>query len=389
MDATQRWALCALLFGAALSVRAQDEIVLGAPLQTARGEVRVAVFFRDAAGTRLGVDGAPIHWIDFSITHSRPDLVVGCLGTTYPNCDLQFEPAGKLAASPPEISGTLINVASLYVRRIFGTALSFTPGELNLIGFVKFRLAPDAPLGTVIHLKLDPAETFVANHDRTVIETVSDGGLTLVGANIVIDVCPTDPPGTPIFDFSGSVSGCSSPSNASPVLPLLPCRAGEDVEFTLLPINACDTITWSFGDGTLAFTNGSTVRHRFTLPAGFPVGATYTVSAMVTRASGSASFSRQVSIEPGCTATVPETAVAGVPVTFIADSFPPGFAVFISWKFGDGTFGVGNPIQHTYQFGGTYLWEATVAVAGQEIPCIVRRPIAVSGPPLPRRRVVR
>lgn len=387
MDATRRWALCALLFGAALSARAQDQIVLGAPLQAAPGEVvRVAVFFRDVAGKGLGVDGVPIHWIDFSITHSRPDLVVGCLGTTYPNCDLQFEPAGKLAASPPEISGTLINVASLYVRRIFGEALSFTPGELELIGFVKFRLAPDAPLGTVIQLKLDSAETFVANHDRTVI----DSGLTLVGTSIDIEGCPTDPPGTPSFEFSGSVSGCSSPSNASPVLPVLPCRAGEDVEFTtLIPIDACDTITWSFGDGTLAIANGSTVRHRFTLPAGFPVGATYTVSAMVTRGSGSASFSRQVSIEPGCTATVPETAVAGVPVTFIADSFPPGFALFVSWKFGDGTVGFGSPLQHTYQFGGTHLWEATVAVAGQEIPCIVRRPIDVSGPSLPRGRAVR
>src|SRR3954452_25606603 len=117
MSMTQRWALCALLFGAALSARAQDEIVLRAPLQAAPGEVvRVAVFFRDVAGKGLGVDGVPIHWIDFSITHSRPDLIVGRLGTTYPNCDLRFEAAGQLAASQPEIGGTLINIASLYVR---------------------------------------------------------------------------------------------------------------------------------------------------------------------------------------------------------------------------------------------------------------------------------
>src|SRR3954452_8489176 len=119
MSMTQRWALCALLFGAALSVRAQDEIVLGAPIRAARGEVvRVAVFVRDVPGTPLGVGGAAIHWIDFSITHSRPDLIVGCLGTTSPNCDLRFEAAGQLAASQAEIGGTLINIASLYVRRI-------------------------------------------------------------------------------------------------------------------------------------------------------------------------------------------------------------------------------------------------------------------------------
>lgn len=388
MKKARRWALFALLFATPCALAQQDEIVLGPARQAARGEVvRVPVFFRDVAGTRLGFDAVAIHWIDFSITHSRPDLIVGCLGTTYPNCDLQFEAAGKLAASPPETSGTLINIASLYVRRIFGAALSFTPGELDLIGYVTFRLASDAPLGTRIKLQLDPAKTFVANHDGTVIDT----GLKLMGTSIDLGVCPTDPPGTPTFYFSGPVSGCFSSSNVSPVLPLLDCRAGEDVEFTtLIPIDACDTMTWSFGDGTFAFTNGSTVHHRFTLPAGFPVDATYTVSAMVTRASGSASFSRQVSIEPGCTATtVPETAVAGAPVTFIADSFPPGFDIFVSWKFGDGTAGFGNPLQHTYQFGGTYLWEATVGVTGQEIPCIVRQPIAVLGPSPPRRRTAR
>jgi hypothetical protein len=384
MNATQRWALCALLVGAALSARAQDEMILGAPLHAARGEfVRVSVFFRDNAGTRLGAGGVPIQWIDFSITHSRPDLVVGCLGTTYPNCDLRFEAAGQLAASTPEISGTLINIASLYVRRIFGAALSFTPGELTLIGVITFRLDPNAPIGTMIRLQFDPAKTFIANHDGTVI----DSALTLGGTSVDIEVCPTDPPATPSFDFSGPVSGCFAASSASPALPVVACRAGEDVQFsTFIPIDACDTVSWSFGDGTGAFTNGATVRHRFTLPPGFPVGATYTVNAMVKRASGSASFSREVSIEAGCTATVPETAVAGAPVTFIADSVPPGFALFTSWKFGDGTAGVGNPLQHTYQFGATYLWEATIAISGQDIPCIVRRPIAVSGPPLPRRR---
>ena len=70
-----------------------------------------------------------------------------------------------------------------------------------------------------------------------------------------------------------------------------PCHAGEEVEFTtFIPIDPCDTLTWSFGDGTGAFTNTSTVRHRFTYPG------TYTVTATVTRASGSATFSRQVSI---------------------------------------------------------------------------------------------
>ena len=382
MNALQRWAFCALLFGAALSAVAQDELLLGSPLPAAPGDVvRVPVFL---SATPLDAGGPPIQWIDLSITHSHPHLVVGCLGTTYPNCDLQFEAAGLLAANPPETSGTLINIASLYVRRIFGKALPVT-GGLDLLGFITFRLDPNAPLGTVIRLQFDPAKTFLANHDGTIV----DRGLKLTGTSFDVKQCPKGLPGTPSFDFFGPVSGCFPESNVSPSV-FIPCRAGEDIEFsTVIPIDACDTLTWSFGDGTVVSTNGSSARHRFTLSSSQIFGTTYTVSAVVTRASGSATFSRQVSIVPGCTATVPETAVAGTPVSFTADTVPSGFAIFVSWKFGDGTTGSGSSVQHTYPFGLTYLWEAMVGVVGMEVPCIVRRPIVVSGPSPPRQRVVR
>lgn len=375
MKVTRRWALCALLFTAAVSALAQDEVVLGSPPAAAPGEVvRVPVFLRDVPQTPLGLGGAPIHWIELSITNSHPHLVVGCLGTTYPNCELEFEPAGVLAASPAESSGTLINISSLYVRRIFGAPLSFT-GELDLIGYITFRLDPvRAPLGTVITLQFDPAKTFIANHDGTIV----DKKLKLTPASITVAPC-SDPPIAPAFDFRGPVSGCSS---ASPV-----CRAGEDIEFTPLvnSTSPCDTLTWSFGDGAIA-TNVAPVRHQFTIP-GQQISATYTVTATVTRTGGSAFFSRQVTIIPGCTATVPETAAAGTPVPFVADSTPSGLVISVSWKFGDGTTGSGNPVQHIYQFGVTYLWEATVVTGSTDFPpCIVRRPIQVSGPPPPPKR---
>jgi hypothetical protein len=195
MTKTRRWALCALLF-AAPSAFAQDEIVLGTPSLAAPGQlVRVPVFLQDEPGTLLGTGGkAPIQWIDLSIMNSHPHLVVGCLGTTYPNCDLQFESAGVLAASPPETSGTLINIASLYVRRIFGQALQVT-GGMDLIGFITFRLDPKAPLGTVIELKFDPAKTFLANHDGTIVER----GLKLNGTSIEVRPLPSGP----ALDFAG------------------------------------------------------------------------------------------------------------------------------------------------------------------------------------------
>ena len=372
MNAIQRWAFCALLFGAALSGFAQDELVLGSPLPAAPGDaVRVPVFLRDVPGTPLGAGGmAPIQWIDLQIEHSHPHLVVGCLGTTYPNCDLQFEAAGLFAANPPETSGTLINIASLYVRRIFGKALPVT-GGLDLLGFVTFRLDPNAPTGTVIRLQFDPAKTFLADHDGKIVE---DKSLKLTGASL--ELCPKGPPGTPGFDFWGQVSECSSVSS--------PCRAGEDIEFTtVIPIDACDALALSFGDGTAIFTNGSSAHHRFALPG------TYTVTATVTRTAGSATFSRQVTIVVGCTATAPETAVAGTSVPFTADTIPSGLPTFITWNFGDGTSAFGSAVQHTYPFGLTYVWQATVTILEMEVPCIVRRPIVVSGPPPPRRRAAR
>jgi hypothetical protein len=194
MDTTQRWALCALLFGAALSAQAQDQLVLGSPPSAAPGQVvSVPVFLEDAAETPLGIGGAPIHQIDLSIMHSRPDVIYGCLGTTYPNCELQFKAAGQLAASTPETSSTLTNIDSLFVRRIFGEALQFT-GGLDLIGYITFRLDPKAPPGTVILLRFDPAKTFLANHDGTIV----DRGLKLNGTSIgVCSIITVNPPALP------------------------------------------------------------------------------------------------------------------------------------------------------------------------------------------------
>jgi hypothetical protein len=376
MNATRRWALCALLIGTAPSAFAQqDEIVLGAPVRIGQ-LVRVPVFLRDAANTPLGKGGAGIQWIDLLITHSHPHLVVGCLGTTYPNCDVQFEAAGVLATTPLETSGTLINIASLYVRRIFSASLTLGD-ELELIGTITFRLDPNAPLGTTIRLQIAPTKTFLANHDRTIVES----GPTLTVTDTVLDVCPT-PLTTPFFGFTGAVSGCSSAS-ISPQLSVA-CRAEEDIVFTTIaPLDPCDTIVWLF-DTQGVFGGGSTISHQFT-------PGLHTVSAIITRPSGSAAFSRQVSVVQGCTATVPPTAVAGIPVTFVADTIPSGPPINVSWKFGDGTTGIGNPIEHTYQFGGTSLWEASVTLVGSGTPppCIVRRPIEVSGPPPPRRRTAR
>ena len=209
MNAARRWALCALLFAAPSAFAQQDEIVLGSPSLAVPGEiVRVPV---SISATPLDAGGAPIQWIDLSITNSHPHLVVGCLGTTYPNCDLQFQAAGVLAATPLETSGTLINIASLYVRRIFGQALPIT-GELQLIGYITFRLDPKAPLGTMIQLKFDPTKTFLASHEGKRIE-----GLTLIDTSIAVCriitvIPPALPNGTAGYPYNQTI--CASGGTA-------------------------------------------------------------------------------------------------------------------------------------------------------------------------------
>jgi hypothetical protein len=290
MSTIRRWTLCAFLFGAAVSALAQDEIVLGTPLPAAAGQIaRIPVFLRDVPGTPLGAGGAPIQRIELSITHSHPNLIAGCLGTTYPNCNLQFVAEGALAA--PATSRTLINIDSLWVRLTFDEPLSFT-GRLDSIGSVTVALDLSAETGDEVQFGFDRTKTLLADSTGT----VEDKELKLVEAILGVKPCPDDVlPGRPSFDFRGTASRCS---------PVCPCRDGEDVEFTVTsPIDPCDTLTWEFGDGGTA-NNVSTVRHRFTLPNFSPTmtSVTYTVTATATRPNGSEVSSHNVTIEAGSTA---------------------------------------------------------------------------------------
>lgn len=82
---------------------------------------------------------------------------------------------------------------------------------------------------------------------------------------------------------------------------------------------------------------------------------------------------------PTCTATVPATAMIGIPVQLQASVSAPGCggAPSWDWDFGDGTphASTASPT-HTYQTSGTFAWRVTVTQDG--VPCVRSGQITVS-----------
>ncbi len=118
--------------------------------------------------------------------------------------------------------------------------------------------------------------------------------------------------------------------------------------------------SWNFGDGTTS--NQTNPSHTFTA-----VG-TYNVLLTVTGPGGSSSVRRQITVE---NPTIPEPIAALVasptegdlPLTVQFDATDSSGQIdSYNWAFGDGEFGQGEIITHTYQQAGTY--EAELIVVG-------------------------
>jgi PKD repeat protein len=113
---------------------------------------------------------------------------------------------------------------------------------------------------------------------------------------------------------------------------------------------------WRFGDGaTFNGTNGSAAApsHVYTAPG------LYNASVVVTESSGSNSSSIDIHVvarplSASVTASVP-SGVAPLTETFSASvSGGTGTYVNLTWSFGDGNTGEGNPVQYTFETPGTY-----------------------------------
>jgi PKD repeat protein len=151
--------------------------------------------------------------------------------------------------------------------------------------------------------------------------------------------------------------------------------------------NQGGTITsysWDFGDGS--GDSGVTVSHAYTSPG------TYSVTLTVTNSLGySALVTHTILVKqsPVASFTLPGGPVpAGQPVAFdgSASSDVSGSIVAWSWSFGDGTFGSGPQVSHTYTTAGTYTVSLTVTdgdggVGRTSAPLQITAPATVVQPP--------
>lgn len=153
-------------------------------------------------------------------------------------------------------------------------------------------------------------------------------------------------------DFTVSLS--ATPSRGPPPL---------SVDFRATVSSGSPTLySWSFGDGSrYDGTNASAAdpNHVYSQP-GF-----YNASVVVTESTGSNSSTIEVDVvAPAFSAVITASAVAGpapLTETFSAQiSGGTGTYVNLSWSFGDGDSGEGNPVQYTYVDPGTYHVRFTV-----------------------------
>ena len=147
--------------------------------------------------------------------------------------------------------------------------------------------------------------------------------------------------------------------------------AGVAVQFTgqATATNCTGPIAyaWDFADGTVGSTQQSPT-HVYAQAGTYPWRFTATAADKSCSEDGSITITNPQPCTLACTATVPQNALVGTPVSVTATATPsnctgsPGF----SWDWGDGTaFGNQANATHTYDRVGTFGWRLTASVNGK------------------------
>jgi PKD repeat protein len=192
-------------------------------------------------------------------------------------------------------------------------------------------------------------------------------------------VCPFPSYYYDYLTFSGP--GCSSSGSTA-------CMAGDSItiqingSYALQP--SCDSVSWTFGDGTTASGTSNTITHTFTQNGRFPVNARISnssgggyvngVAVPVTTIAGCPTrypdYGQISYTGTNCNSAVYSTVCGfGQPVNF---SIAPNYSSYeacdqVTWNFGDGTVtttpaGVFS-VPHTYAAAGSYSTSATISNA--------------------------
>jgi hypothetical protein len=383
------------LAGASSLLAADDVLSLAPLIYGAAGRVaRVPVYVLDKSGSPVGNDvNAQIRNLHFTVTFTHPEWIVGCTSEPAPTCQVFFTPAGVLARKAWNQAERFDTGSSVFIRRVTANGSTVTwsldgvpPGDL--IGYLEIELTADAATGGEIVLEFDPASDATALADRgaTVVES-SGNGLQLKGGILRVADC-SGPPLAEEYSMHwlGGIGGCTETTGS--------CRSGEtiffDIESTRPSFDACETITWDFGDGR-STADGSEAFRRFE-------DGPYMVSSTIERGGQTLTLQRELVVVHLCDlppdSEFHDVRVSG-PVSLCDGNYHPcgtgeivDFKVkfdrdleacaALTWDFGDGSTPVtGMNATHAYAAPGDYTIVVTVVTPGgttKEVRTVKVRP---------------
>lgn len=194
------------LVGPALS-GATDVLTVGSVTSPA-GTIRVPLYVRDTAATRLGVErpaGERIQAIGFRVFFEPAELVgsasfarAGVLSKT-PLFESTVQPAGSI--------GFIGSFAESTNPLALGSDAA-VPG--NLIGYLLLTTAPGATAGTTITLSLDETVSILSNQTASITETFANNGLSLQSGAVTIAAGSCPPLHSASVSLVGAAGACTA-----------------------------------------------------------------------------------------------------------------------------------------------------------------------------------
>lgn len=214
----------------------------------------------------------------------------------------------------------------------------------NSGGTAPFSYSWDFGDGSAAATTRDANHTYTLSGSYSATFTVTDANSNHASASVAISVTTTTP-------LSVAVSA-SPTSGTAPVAVGLSATATGGV--------GPYSYAWTLGDGTVA--TGASVAHLYSAPGLYGPVLTVTDSSGAS-ASGSASITvlGATGSFPVSAAATPSSGAAPLPVTLTATPQGGSGPYTTTWVFGDGSFGSGASLAHTYAVNGRYT--ATVYVA--------------------------
>ena len=173
-----------------LERQGRSRLIVGSATAAPGATVRIPIDLVDRPGTPLGPEqpyGDRVQALALAVRCAPCDGIAA----------LTLEPAGALArfepafASRPERPGQAALVA-VYDEASAPLFLGLATSERRQrVATLVVQLAPSAPAGTTLDLRLDPGTTMLSNQAGTTYETVPNGWLELADGRLTIAFRPT------------------------------------------------------------------------------------------------------------------------------------------------------------------------------------------------------